>query len=251
MVPVCLNTLLTAEQYAYILATAAPRRCSSRRRCCPSCSRSWASCRSSSTSSSRAASRPPSRSRLRGELAFQQPRDFQAADTCADETAFWLYSSGSTGMPKGVRHVHSSPMETARLTARAVPRHARGRRHLLGRQAVLRLRPRQRHVVPDVGRRDRRAAARAADAGGGVPHAQAAPADHVLRRADALRRDAGLSAGHAREQLAAPAPVRLGRRGAAGRGRQGVHAPSSASTSSTASARPRCCTTTSATARRR
>ena len=37
------------------------------------------------------------------------------AETCRDEVAFWLYSSGSTGMPKGVRHVHASPMETARL----------------------------------------------------------------------------------------------------------------------------------------
>jgi 4-hydroxybenzoate-CoA ligase len=51
---------------------------------------------------------------FRGELGFQSEM-FNAVDTSADETAFWLYSSGSTGMPKGVRHVHSSPMQTARL----------------------------------------------------------------------------------------------------------------------------------------
>lgn len=36
-----------------------------------------------------------------------------AVDVSGDEVAFWLYSSGSTGQPKGVRHVHSSLRATA------------------------------------------------------------------------------------------------------------------------------------------
>lgn len=44
----------------------------------------------------------------------------EAAPTRADEVAFWLYSSGSTGMPKGTRHLHQSPMATAKLFGGAV-----------------------------------------------------------------------------------------------------------------------------------
>lgn len=37
------------------------------------------------------------------------------APTISDEVAFWLYSSGSTGEPKGTRHIQSSLMVTAKL----------------------------------------------------------------------------------------------------------------------------------------
>ena len=38
------------------------------------------------------------------------------ARTSADEVAYWLYSSGTTGMPKGTMHVHSTPMNIARTS---------------------------------------------------------------------------------------------------------------------------------------
>ncbi len=42
------------------------------------------------------------------------------ADTLSDEVAFWLYTSGSTGDPKGVRHVHTSLMATAKLFGQGI-----------------------------------------------------------------------------------------------------------------------------------
>ncbi len=48
------------------------------------------------------------------DLLAGSSEDAEAAPTNADETAFWLYSSGSTGNPKGTRHVHSSPYWSAR-----------------------------------------------------------------------------------------------------------------------------------------
>lgn len=51
----------------------------------------------------------------------QQASDaFEPASTTCDDACFWLYSSGSTGAPKGTVHIHSSLIQTAELYAKPV-----------------------------------------------------------------------------------------------------------------------------------
>ena len=54
-----------------------------------------------------------------GEVLAASTDSFEPAPTVRDEPCFWLYSSGSTGAPKGTVHVHSSLIETAVLYAQA------------------------------------------------------------------------------------------------------------------------------------
>jgi len=118
IVPVPLNTLLTAEQYAYVLMD----------------------CRARVLFISEALlpvvkdvlGRLPDLQHVvvsgqnpNGHLSFKDElaKENDAFDTAAthrDEPAFWLYSSGSTGMPKGVRHLHANLEATAETYARQV-----------------------------------------------------------------------------------------------------------------------------------
>ena len=53
-------------------------------------------------------------------LLANAPAASQVAATTSDDVCFWLYSSGSTGSPKGTLHVHSSLIQTAELYARPI-----------------------------------------------------------------------------------------------------------------------------------
>ncbi len=117
IVPVPLNTLLTADQYGYILADMRAKVL-------------FVSAPLLAIAQTAAASIGDLKIVVVGDGPANLPRfdalltaetaGAEPAQTSADEVAFWLYSSGSTGMPKGVRHVHSSAMETARLYAQGV-----------------------------------------------------------------------------------------------------------------------------------
>jgi 4-hydroxybenzoate-CoA ligase len=57
-----------------------------------------------------------------GFTDFIAGKPADTAECSPDEVAFWLYSSGSTGAPKGTRHVHSSLQATADTYAASVLR---------------------------------------------------------------------------------------------------------------------------------
>ena len=54
------------------------------------------------------------------QLVAAAPKDARAAPTSCDDACFWLYSSGSTGAPKGAVHLQSHLILTAELYAKPI-----------------------------------------------------------------------------------------------------------------------------------
>jgi len=129
LVPVAVNTLLTADDYAFMLENSRAQAVLASAALLPVLADAMARARHEVACIvvSRPATAPtPGQVDLEAFLNAPVPAappaasDTQAADTSADDPAFWLYSSGSTGRPKGTVHSHANPYWTAELYGKRV-----------------------------------------------------------------------------------------------------------------------------------
>src|SRR4030088_452624 len=118
VVPVPLNTLLTSDQYAYVLADCCARVLFISEALLPVV-KDMVGRMPDLEHVVVAGNDAHGYKKLSDEIVGEND-SFATVATHADEPAFWLYSSGSTGMPKGVRHLHSNLAATADTYAKQV-----------------------------------------------------------------------------------------------------------------------------------
>jgi benzoate-CoA ligase len=117
LVPVAVNTLLTADDYAYMLENSRSQAVLVSGAILPALTAALA--KSDHEVSQVIVSRPVAplhagEVELEAFVAAHEPMA-KPAPTNADDPGFWLYSSGSTGRPKGTVHSHANPYWTAEL----------------------------------------------------------------------------------------------------------------------------------------
>src|ERR1700674_1125377 len=120
VVPIPLNTLLTGEQYAYILGDSRAEALFVSQPLVPAILPVLERLPQLRTIVLVAAKAEHKAAFKREALTFEEVLSRGKiepipADTVSDEAASWLYPSGPTGEPKGVKHVHASLMATAKL----------------------------------------------------------------------------------------------------------------------------------------
>jgi len=122
LVPVAVNTLLSADDYAYMLEHSRAQAALVSGALLPVLNAAMV--KSDHELRKVIVSHPtaplhPSEQDFDAFVAAQQPL-LQPSATGPDDPGFWLYSSGSTGRPKGTVHSHANPYWTAELYGRAV-----------------------------------------------------------------------------------------------------------------------------------
>ena len=125
VVPVAINTLLTADDYAYMLEHSRAQAILTNGALVPVVQQALAQAQHEvnhiwvAHPEEAGATLPPTFEAMQPWIDAQQPLP-HAAKTKGDDPGFWLYSSGSTGKPKGAVHTHANPYWTAELYGKPV-----------------------------------------------------------------------------------------------------------------------------------
>lgn len=122
VVPVAVNTLLTADDYAYMLEHSRAQAALVGGALLPmlqSAMEKGTHELQSVIVAQPAGALPRGMQALEDAIAAAEPRP-TPAPTTPDDPGFWLYSSGSTGKPKGTVHTHGNLWWTAELYGKAV-----------------------------------------------------------------------------------------------------------------------------------